>query len=719
MLIVLSGLLPSEALAQSYTVAVLGAASTPAHNLNVQDTLMCAGRGLGPPGADRVAFELARVDVFDVSVGTPPLVELDAYDALLVYNEVPFFDPVALGDVVAGFVEDGRGVVLAGNTFASGFELQGRFVTQGFSPFANLGTAAAPGGDLVISATDTAYAWMSGPTVGHTAMYGYRVVLGGTASYQVADLVEKPQAERIAQWVTLPPAPALVTLEPPVEGHGRVAALNMFPPNDLVDASSWNSLTDGGKLLDGALKWVIGWEREVICENADIYQDLNCNTIDVFDEPLIDNTSDECQGVIDPDTNQPYDNNDYYWDYNRWECEYPTDGFDADADLLSNGSIQVFPPGGNIPWETANFQCDKCPAYYDPNQYDWDCEGPFYMAPDNVGDLCDSCPYVDGDSMQTNADGDCFGDVCDNCLYRVNADQYDTDNDGDGDLCDNCPLVPNPSEMGPGTETQLDTDGDSAGDACDNCLEIPNPDQADSDGDGLGDACDNCPLDPNPQQVDDDDDTVGNPCDNCPGIATADSSDRDEDGFGDVCDNCELVANSDQGDGDLDEIGDACDNCPAYGNEDQSDSDGDGPGDVCDNCAEIPNEDQRDLDNDQRGDVCDNCVSRDNEDQDDRDGDNFGDDCDFCLFISTEENLDFDGDGLGDECDNCPEVPNIGQEDADEDGEGDACDTRALRGGGEIRSPAQGCAHAPQGASATGLLGVVALLLWRRRSGGR
>lgn len=709
-------LLPGTAFAQGYTVAVLGAASSPTYNDNVRDTIMCAGRGLGPPGADRQVFEIGRVDVFDVSVTTPTALELmPEYDALLVYNEIPFGDPAAVGDVVAAFVENGRGVVIAGNAFATGSEITGRFRTQGFSPFQGPGPAVAPGGDLGIRATDSAYEWLPGPTTGHVALYGFRTLDGGTASYRTDDLVAKPQADVLAEWATLPPGPAVVVLEPPIAGQGRVLALNLFPPNDLADPASWSAGSDGGQLIGGALNWVLRFEREVICENALVYQDLNCNAIDVFDEEPIDNSSDACQAVVDPDTLQPYDNNDYYWDYNRWECEYPTDGFDADHDLLSFGAIQLFPPGGQVPWETALFQCDKCANVFNPNQFDWDCEED---VPDNVGDLCDSCPYVGDDVMQLNADGDCFGDVCDNCVLRENPDQYDNDNDGDGDVCDNCPTIVNPSEDGPGTETQADEDGDGAGDACDNCIDVANPDQLDSDGDGLGDLCDICPFAPNPQQADEDDDGAGDACDNCPGVKSADSTDVDADGLGDVCDNCVNVSNADQLDGDIDTMGDACDNCPFFGNKDQSDVDGDTLGDVCDNCTEAENANQLDTDGDQIGDVCDNCFERDNQDQDDVDVDGVGNTCDTCRFLPNPENEDLDGDGLGDLCDNCPANPNLDQLDTDEDGFGDVCDTRLLRGGGEIRPPSQGCATAPGTGGWAVLLGLAIGYRRRRAIGG-
>ncbi|MEZ4236344.1 MAG: thrombospondin type 3 repeat-containing protein [Myxococcota bacterium] len=558
-------LLPAVASAQPYTVAVLGAASDPSFNTNVRDSIMCAGRGLrDPPGPARARpTRIARVDVFDTTAAIPPSASLLDYDAALIYGDVASVDPVALGDVAAYLVENGRGVVLAGNALADGTAPQGRFVTQGLSPLQGTGPQASPGGNLGIEVVDLADAWVPGPTVGHLAVYGMHTFDGGSASYLVSGLSAKPQSHVVATWTSAASDPAVIVLEPPIAGQGRVAALNLFPPNDQVDPASWAAGTDNGMLLGGALNWVLGFQRQVVCENRLVYQDLNCNGLDVFDEPLIrDNSSDTCQGNIDPNTGLPYDNNDYYFNYYDYECDFPTDGFDQDHDLLSAGAIPQYQPGQDEPWQTFLLQCDKCPDTYDPNQYDWDCQAG--GTPDNVGDLCDSCPYVDSDAAQSNGDGDCFGDLCDNCLLRPNADQYDRDGDGDGDACDNCPDDPNPSDMGPGTETQPDFDADFVGDVCDNCIEIPNPDQLDSDGDLLGDACDNCPFDPNPQQLDDDEDGIGNVCDNCPGVQTGDVTDMDGDGIGDACDNCPAVSNRDQLDADADGFGDAADNCPSY-----------------------------------------------------------------------------------------------------------------------------------------------------------
>jgi Thrombospondin type 3 repeat len=705
---------PGVAGAQGLTVAVLGAAP-PGFNENVLESIRCAGRGLGAPTSfgTRTVFEIGQIDLFDVSVSTPTDADLAPYDAVLVYaTDVPFADPIALGDSVASVIEDGRGAVLAGRAFALGFALEGRFLSQNLSPFTTLGNPVSPGGNLGIEAADPSFEYRSGPTIGHITLYGFDAFLGGTGSYRVDGLELRPQAEIVANWDVNPAVPAVVTLEAAIDGDGRVAALNLFPPNSVVDSASWSADSDGGVLLDGALKWVARWEKPVICENAELFQDLNCNTIDLSDEPTIDNSSDTCQAEVDPVTGVPYDSNDYYWDYNRFECDYPVTDFDPDGDLLSFGVHQVFPPGGTLPWATGTFTCDKCPDDFDPNQYDYDCVS---FTADLVGDLCDACPYV-GDPDQLNSDSDCLGDACDNCKFTANADQLDRDGDGDGDPCDKCPDVYDPSADGPGTNSQPDLDTDGVGDACDNCLDAPNGAQEDADGDGLGDVCDNCMGVANILQLDTDQDGVGDVCDNCPGIASLDITDQDGDGVGDVCDNCERTENVDQADIDLDGFGDACDNCIFFGNRNQSDLDLDGLGNECDLCPQLPDLDQTDSDQDGFGNLCDNCPYRINETQEDSDGDGFGNSCDFCLFTYDLANLDQDGDGVGDACDNCIDVANKDQVDGDGDLFGDVCDGELIRGGGELKPPSEGCSTGAGSASAGWPLLLAGLLLRRRRA---
>ncbi len=234
--------------------------------------------------------------------------------------------------------------------------------------------------------------------------------------------------------------------------------------------------------------------------------------------------------------------------------------------------------------------------------------------------------------------GDNLGDVCDSCPFVGNPGQDDMDWDGIGDACDNCLMDPN--------QDQQDLDGDGVGDACDRCQGYW--DFEDSDGDGTPDGCDLCAFGP-------------------------DWADADEDDIPDACDNCPLVVNTDQRDSErrgVDGVGDACDNCPTVGNPGQEDADGDGVGNACDRCPDFP--DSEDADGDGNADGCDLCPGF--PDNAHGDGDGIPDGCDNCVQTTNPGQEDTDGDGIGDACDNCVEAQNPGQEDADGDGIGDACD---------------------------------------------
>jgi hypothetical protein len=674
--------------ASAQTVLVLGSASNLGWNQVVAESLRCTG-------------EFERVETFEGRLRTPSLQDLQQYHAVLVWSDTDPDDPDALGDVLADYSDWGGGVVLALGAFTPASDPEGRWAAEARSPL-TAGPVVAGGADLLLRATP-GNEWLPGVS-GHQSTRGVNRFLGGASSFQVDTAPALGTDLVTLSWSN--GEPALVLRDSPVGGAGRVAAVNVSVLSEALLAGSWRVDVDGfpadaDHLFANALTWSLRYERPLdTCENIWVAQDYNCNGVDSTQELLADLTDPECLANVDPRTGLPYPNRDVYMDYESYGCGVPFLDYDLDGDLLSGDSkgtpertddtIDVEDPDGNRVGTTDG--CDNCPDDYNPDQTDLDC--------DRIGDVCDACPYVPDDGV--NTDADCFADACDNCPELENPDQLDDDRDGAGDACDNCLLTFNPD--------QGDGDEDFWGDACDICPFTADPGQGDLDADRVGDACDNCPTVYNPDQLDTDGDGLGDACDLCPlETSSPDELDRDGDGVGNSCDVCVDVQDSDQTDTDFDSVGDACDNCLDFSNVDQSDLDGDDAGDVCDVCPTVDDPLQEDRDSDGAGDRCDGCPDVPDTDFADFDGDGITDVCDKCRFSASASNDDSDGDLVGDACDNCPDLANPLQTDEDGDGAGDQCDAIALRGGGRV------CTFDPvNGASA--LIFALLLPLRRRKS---
>lgn len=85
--------------------------------------------------ASLAALIRGRVDYYDARSGTPTLVELLSYDAVLTWADFSYMDNVAFGDVLADYVDAGGQVILSAfTTFTTGNHLSGRIMTADYAP---------------------------------------------------------------------------------------------------------------------------------------------------------------------------------------------------------------------------------------------------------------------------------------------------------------------------------------------------------------------------------------------------------------------------------------------------------------------------------------------------------------------------------------------------------------------------------------------------------
>jgi len=170
----------------------------------------------------------------------PNLAQLRACQAVLVFSDNPFTDPVAMGNVLADYIDQGGGVVLQTFAFydAGGYGIQGRVSTNGYLPFI-LGTNSYPANLTLVPELPQS------PLLANVGSFN-----GGATSYQNSPLSLTTGATLAAEWSNGRPLVGSIDDRP-----GRCAGLNFFPPSSDVNSVGWVSSTDGAKLMADALLW--------------------------------------------------------------------------------------------------------------------------------------------------------------------------------------------------------------------------------------------------------------------------------------------------------------------------------------------------------------------------------------------------------------------------------------------------------------------------------
>jgi hypothetical protein len=122
-----------------------------------------------------------QVDTLD-SFSTPLLGQLTPYDAVLAYTNFAPGDSLALGNVLADYVDAGGGLVMATYSLSSTWGIAGRIMTPGYSPLLNSGTSGDVSGSL--TAVIPGDPIFSGVNLGaltyfHNANFAHPLLAGG------------------------------------------------------------------------------------------------------------------------------------------------------------------------------------------------------------------------------------------------------------------------------------------------------------------------------------------------------------------------------------------------------------------------------------------------------------------------------------------------------------------------------------------------------------
>jgi hypothetical protein len=195
--------------------------------------------------------KFSLVDTINAATSTPALPQLLTYDGVLVYTGEfgsAIFDTTALGDVLANFVDQGGGLVVA---FAA-------VVYKPSFPELALGGRYVSGQYYLIPRVDSAYGSQVSAAVWdstHPIMAGFTSFNGGSVNAWADTTLVVPGADVILEWADGKPL-VVVSETAGIGNDQRRVDLNFYPPSSDTDSRFWVATTDGDKLMANSLTWV-------------------------------------------------------------------------------------------------------------------------------------------------------------------------------------------------------------------------------------------------------------------------------------------------------------------------------------------------------------------------------------------------------------------------------------------------------------------------------
>ncbi len=182
--------------------------------------------------------------------GTPTLALLKTYDVVFAYTDGGVDDSVALGNVLADYVDAGGNVVEATfGYFTTGIGIQGRWQTGGYKAMQSTGQTA------------------SSTTIGTRQISSHEILAGVNTLTATFRNTGAPAAgvTRVADFADGNPMVMTVPGK-----NGRIASLNFYPPSDGAagQVGFWDDATDGARLMANACTWAAGNNVDVLILGA-------------------------------------------------------------------------------------------------------------------------------------------------------------------------------------------------------------------------------------------------------------------------------------------------------------------------------------------------------------------------------------------------------------------------------------------------------------------
>ena len=105
-------------------------------NLTPVDKILLISSGGEPTDIrNHLLSYIPVVDIFNAEIATPSHQQLSNYPVVILMNGLPFFNSVNLGNILAEYIDSGGGVIVTVPSFVTGFNISGRFLTEGYLPF--------------------------------------------------------------------------------------------------------------------------------------------------------------------------------------------------------------------------------------------------------------------------------------------------------------------------------------------------------------------------------------------------------------------------------------------------------------------------------------------------------------------------------------------------------------------------------------------------------